>query len=304
MTSSNTYHPTDEFRDDLERELLRRHRRNLLELSRRQAGSGFAKAAVMIIVSGSIGATAGFASAQIHQGGTRDSLLAAAQVDALLAKTRFDLAKVEADDVTLRVRAGAVGQEDAAASIAELRDMDARWQAAQLNIQEINASGHAPRDDLGAPLISGRDYVKQRIALQLAATQAKLDAAETTEAESERRYRAGAETEDAVTNSRLKVTHVEGQLAVLAEQVRLRDEFLAHATSPALLAQRAENAQLRADASYDQAELSAARARLATVEKRRAVGAATDVELLRAQLGVKELEIELQRLTSRLRAAK
>ncbi len=50
-----------------------------------------------------------------------------------------------------------------------------------------------------------------------------------------------------------------------------------------------------------QAELNAARARLTTVEKMRAAGTASEVDLLRAQLALKELELELQRLAARLR---
>lgn len=304
MTPSNTFPPTDEFREKLEWEVLRRYRRNARAHARPRSGLRFAKAAVIVIVSASIGATAGFASAQIRQSTARDSLLAAARAEAMLAKTRFDLAKVEADDVSVRVRTGGEDQEALAAAIVEMRDMEARWNATALNVEEINASGQAPRDDLGAPLVAGRDYVKLRIGLQLSAVQAKLNAAEATQANAERRFRLGADDEAVVTNTRLKVIHVQGQLAVLAEQLRLRDEFLKRGTQPSHLVQRLEAMQLRADASYGQAELTAARARLALVEKRRAAGVANEVDLLRAQLAVKELELEVQRLATRLRTVK
>ncbi|MEP6494264.1 MAG: hypothetical protein ABJF01_16395 [bacterium] len=104
--------------------------------------------------------------------------------------------------------------------------------------------------------------------------------------------------------TRLKVIHVQGYLSVLAEELRLRDEFLAHGTPVAQLAQRLELAQVRADALSGQAELSAAKARLTIVEKMRALGTANDVDLLKAQLAVKELEMEIQRLAARLRATK
>lgn len=303
MTPSNTYRPTDEFRENLEWEVLRRYRHNAR--ARRPARKPrFARAAAIVIVSASIGATAGFASAQISQSNARDSLLAAARAAAMLSKTRFDIAKAEADDVSAKVRAGAADQESLAAAIAELRDMEARRNAMGLNIEEINASGQAPRDDLGAPLVAGRDYVKQRIALQLSASQAKLSAAEATQANAERRFRAGTEDESVVTNTRLKVIHVQAQLSVLAERLRLRNDFLEHGTPPEQLVGRLEVAQLRADAFFGQAELDAAKARLAIVEKMRAAGRATDVDLLRAQLAVKELEIEIQGLATRLRAAK
>lgn len=305
MTPNNMYRPTDEFRESLEWAVLRRYRQNARDRAHHPArASRLAKVAAIVIVSASIGATAGFASAQIGQNSARDSLLAAARADAMLAKTRFDIAKAEADDVSVKVRSGAGSDESLAAAIADLRDMEAGWNATALNIQEISASGQAPRDDLAAPLVGGRDYVKQRIALQLSATQARLNAAEATQANAERRLRAGAEDSVVVTYTRLKVIHVQGRLSVLAEQLKLRDDFLQHGTPAAQLVQRLDEAQLRADAVYGQAELSAARARLVKVERMRALGTANDVDLLRAQLAVKELEVDVQRLAMRLRAVK
>jgi hypothetical protein len=301
----NSYRPTDEFRENLEWEVLRRYRRNAREHERRPTRAPrLAKIAAIVIVSASIGATAGFASAQIAHNSARDSLLAAARADAMLAKTRFDIAKADADDVSVKVRAGAADDASLAAAIADLRDMEAARNAMGLNIEEIGASGQAPRDDLAAPLVAGRDYVKLRIALQLSAAQARLTAAEATEANAERRFRAGAEDEGVLTSTKLKVIHMEGRLSVLAEQLKLRDDFLAHGTPPAQLVKQLEAAQLRADASFSQAELTAARARLATVEKMRGLGTASDVDLLRAQLAVKELEVDVQRLAARLRAVK
>src|SRR4051812_49272855 len=126
MTTSNMNRPTDEFRENLEWEVLRRHRRNVRERERRPARNPwFAKAAVIMIVSASIGATAGFASAQILQGGARDSLLAAARASAMLAQARFDIARAEADDVSVKVRVGVADERSLAAALADLREMEA-----------------------------------------------------------------------------------------------------------------------------------------------------------------------------------
>jgi hypothetical protein len=298
------HRPTDDFRANLEWEVLRRYRRNVRANAVRPVSRGFAKVAAIVVVSVSIGLTAGFASAQIARGGGKDSLLADAQASAMLAKTRLDIAKAEADDVLAKARVGANDQQAVLAAMADVRDMEARLAALKLNIDEITASGQAPRDDLGAPLVGGRDYVKQRIALEASVVQAKLKAFEETQANAERRFRVGAEDQEVVTSTRLKVIHVQGQLSVLAEQLRLRDEFLSRGTPPAQLVQRVESAQLRADALFSQAELTAAKARLANMEKLRAAGKANDVDLLRAQLSVKELELELQRLATRMRMAK
>lgn len=305
MTHNHTYKPSDDFRAHLEDEIGRRFRHGARSAVRSQPRSTrWAKAAAVVGISVAIGASAGFASAQIRQTTTRDSLLEAANIEAMLAKTRLDIAKAQADDVSAKARAGVVGQDEVAASAAELRDMELRLATVALNINEIRKSGQGPRDDLGAPLVDNRDYVKDRLQLEALMAQSRLNAAEATMADAERKVRAGAEDEAVLRATQLKVLHVQGNLSVLAEQLKARKDFLDKGTAPAELAKRVENAQVRADAAYAQAELSAAKARLATVEKMRAVGTAGDVDLLRAQLAVKELEVELQRLATRLRTAK
>lgn len=304
MTDTNLYRPTDEFRQHLESEVLRRHRRNARRLSQPRSTVRFAKVAALVIASAAIGASAGYASAQISQNGSRDSLLAVARAEAMLAKTRFDIAQAEADELSRKVAAGGASQQELASAMAELRDMESRRNAAGLNIEEITTSGRAPRDDLGAPLVGGKDYVKLRMQLEAMAIQARLRAAESAESDADRRVRAGAAEEGEGAAAHLKVLHEQGYLSVVAEKLKARDEFLAHGTPPAQLLQRVETAQLRADASYSEAELVNARARLALIEKRHGAGAASDVDLLKAQLAVKELEVELEQLAARLRGAK
>src|SRR4051812_9489701 len=111
MMPSDMHRPTDEFREKLEWEVLRRHRRNTRDARDARHGRDardprehpsvgartlrWAQAAVIVIVSGAIGVTAGIASAQIRQSSARDSLLANARAEAMLAQTRFNIAKAE-----------------------------------------------------------------------------------------------------------------------------------------------------------------------------------------------------------------
>jgi hypothetical protein len=298
------YRPTDAFRERLEQEVLDRVRR--AEPSRAHAlprRMRWAKAAIIVITSASLGATAGFASAQIRQGSERDSLLASARAEAMLAKVRVDLARAQADDVSLKVRVGAGDQQSLDAATAELRDMEARRNRGGLDIEEITASGLPPRDDLTAPLVGNRDYVKMRIEVELTAVQARLKAAEGRQALAERMARVGAGPELPATVA-VDVASAKAEMSVLAEKLKLRAEFLDRGTSAAELATRMETAQLQADAYTAQAELLAARERLVVIQKRRSAGMVGDVELLRAQLAVKEREVALQQLAIRLRLAK
>jgi hypothetical protein len=302
MTYENVYRPTDAFRDSLEAEVLRSYRRAALrsipDENRRRA---WARAAVIAIISLGIGTTAGLASAQIRRSSERDSLLSAASVDLTLAKTRQALARIEADDVATKVRVGAADAQEAMRANANLRNADAQFTRAQLNVMEINATGRAPRDDFAAPLVGSRDFVKQRIQIEAVAAQEALAAAEETQAQIERRVRAGVATDVDRLSALSDVVQARATFAVLAEKLRLRQQFLEKNTPVETLMSELERAQLRQDVVVAQQQLELARARFALVEKQQRAGVVDDVQRLRAELELREREAELQRLALRLR---
>jgi hypothetical protein len=303
MTDERKYihAPRAEFRARLEAEVMREYRRNVLArtTTRRRA---WLRAAAIVFVSIGIGTTAGLASAQIAKSDERDSLLASARADAMLATMRRDLARAQADDVEKKVRLGIEGEQAQLRANAELRVMEMQLGRVGLNIEEINASGHAPRDDLNAPVIGGRDFVKRRIEAEAAGVQQQLTASEANLALVERRVRAGAGTEIEGLTASVEVARLRAQMAMLVKKLELRAEFVAKGTAVDDLARRLDRAQLQQDLMVAQAELALARARASVVEKQRAVGVVDEAALLRAQLDVTERQLQLTRLVARLRA--
>ena len=65
-----------------------------------------------------------------------------------------------------------------------------------------------------------------------------------------------------------------------------------------------EQARLRHDAMVAQESVNLLRQRLGAVQKQHAVGAATELDLLRAQVELKEKEVELHLLARQLRDLK
>jgi hypothetical protein len=305
MSHEQRYRPRAEFRDQLEWELMTSYRRaeraERGTVTRARPATGWMKAAVIVITSVALGATAGLASAQLRSSSERDSLLAAARADAMLASMRRDIARAQADDVTLKVRAGAEDQLAADRADAELQAMEMQLARVSTNMEEINASGRAPRDDLNAPLVDGHDFVKRRIEIDGVAAQAQLKAAEGTQQNIERRARAGVATEVERLAAAADVARAKGALSVIAAKLQLRAEFVAKGTPVEELARRLDKAQVTQDAYVAQQELTLARARLDVAVKQRRLGIVDDVQVLRAQLDVAQRNLELSRLASRLK---
>jgi hypothetical protein len=295
MTREHTFRPGDEFRARLEQEVLRRHRMgSSIQPATGRSTRTRVRMGVIIVVSMVLGATAGFASAQVGRNAERDSLLAAARAEAALANSQRDLAQAMVNDVEQKLRAGLVGMETSIQANADLAVAEHRRKVLAIDIEEITATGASPRDDLNAPLVDGRDFVKQRIEADASVAQARLRAAENLLRIADARMRAGAGATD--SPAALDAMTIRAELAVLAEKLALRNEFLKNGTSIGELAQRLDAARAKQDAGMLQERLAAARARLATFERQRSTAGVSEVELLRAKLAVLELEMSLARM--------
>ena len=293
MTTESMHQPTAEFRDYLEGEITREFRRH----------RSFARLRLTAVLLGTLaaGTTAGLASAQIRQGAQRDSLLETALSDMALVVLRLEMTKKLLEDMEARLKVGAIGPSVLADAESDLRQMEAMAARAKLNVDEIRASSLSPRDDLNAPKVGNRDFVTERLEIDLFLAQQRLTAAERAQAEAERQSRAGTVTELALLDAALKVIKERTALGTLAERRKLRREFNDQGTSGEQLNRRYQQVQVRYDAFVAQETVNVLRRRLEAVQKQRAVGTASELDLLRAEYELKEKEFELQMLVRQLR---
>jgi hypothetical protein len=295
MTEVNIHQPTEAFRDYLEGEVVHefRRRRTFRRL----------RAAAVILVSIGIGATATFASAQVRESSAKDSLLQAARAEATLAKVRLTLVQMQLLEERTQVTAGARQAGDLpSANMA--KELEADVARLALNMEEIEATSRPPRDDLNAPLVNGRDFVKERIQLQVMTAQQRLLTAQQKYDEAMRRVRVGAATELEAADYGASVLRRNGDLAVLAEKLNARKEFLEKHTDIAALSVRIERTEVEQAVAVTQRELQNAQARMNLVEQRQKAGVATKLEFLEAQVNVQVQELELQKLMRRLKELK
>jgi hypothetical protein len=293
---TDAHRPTEAFRDYLEGEIVHTYRRN--RMFRR------VRAAAVIIVSVAIGSTATLASAQVRTNTQRDSILEAAKADMLLASTRLDLARMQLAEEQRLVNVGARSGTSLAAAQVQLRELEAQIGTAKLNIEEIEASALPPRDELNAPLVKDRDFVKARLQLRAMVAQQRLEGAERAHADEERRVAVGATSALDGNGSTVTLYRARRDLAVLAERLRARKEFLEKGTPVEELARRIEIVEVQQEVAVAQQVLTYARLRLEMLDKQQKVGAATELDVLKALVEVKEAEITLQQLSRRLKQLK
>jgi hypothetical protein len=177
--------------------------------------------------------------------------------------------------------------------------MEARLRRARLNIEEIVATSQAPRDELTAPVAGSRDFVQDRIQLELAAAQERLTAAERRLEEMTRRFNAGTETELVRAAAELELVSARAALAILHDRRVLRREYIEKGTAADELARRHEMTQLRQELEIQNEALRLAEARLVTVRDLFKTGTATRLEVMRAEVELQERHLMMKQLQQR-----
>jgi outer membrane protein TolC len=214
---------------------------------------------------------------------------------------RLDLARARHVDVSAKAKVGIVGPASIASAESELRGMEAAAARAKLNVDEIRATSLPPRDELNAPLAGSRDFVMERLQLDLFVAQQRLTAAEQARAEIERQVRVGAAGELAPLEAGLEVARARAALGTLAERRTLRKQFVEQGTPGEQLMRRFQQVRLRHEAFVAQEALKVSTRRLEAVRKQHALGAAAELDVLRAEVELKEREAELHLLARQLR---
>jgi hypothetical protein len=300
MNIDKLHVPRPEFRERLEEEIIRAYRREVrIGATRGPRRHRQLRAAGIIALCIAVGAASGLASAQVRDLVRRDSLVEASSAELALIGLRLELARAQFEEASRKARVGALGLESLAAAEDELRAMETKAARARKNLEEVRASSQPPRDELNAPLVGGRDFVRERIQLDLLAAQREMLAAERVLEEVEKRREVGLTNRLSQQHAELDLTRARAALAVLAERQMLRREFLDRGTPTDQLLRRLEGIQLREDVRVGLEALKVAKSRTEELKRQRSVGNSSELEVMRAEVEVKELELQLHQLNQR-----
>ncbi len=297
MTTDVSGIPDPEFRAHLEWEVARAFRREA-SLGPRRNEPTRRRISVIGLVGACLilGVASNFAAAQVRDGARRDSLLDASRAEMQLMVMRLQLVQEQLAKVEQQRQLGLATDEALATATAAVRTMQTRLARMKLDAEEIQGGSASPRDDLGAPLVVGRDFVKERIQLELAEIQQRIAAAEAKLSDAERQVRIGVAQPLTKSEAEVALARTREEMVVAAKRLALRQEFLEQHTPADQLARQLDEAQRQADLEVAVRSLSLARDRLDQIRRQAAVGMTNDLEVMRAQLEMKEKELEVSRL--------
>jgi hypothetical protein len=305
-TPDNRHIPDADFVASLEREVLRTYRAESPSVAvpsePRGRGREYWRVAAALILGLALGAGVPLASAQVQGARTRTELERSIQVDREIHVLRLQLAQHEHERARQAFAAGALSEQSLLMAAAELREKEAALTKLDLDLAEVRLTSAAPRDELWAPLVGGRDFVKQRLQLLATSAQHRLNAAEAHLDAAKRNLEVGTEHLANVLATQLQVGSLAADLDRIAMQLKVRDQALTELLPPAEVTRRLQAEIMSVEMIRASRSLDIMTVRLDVARKLFQAGTMTEVELRRLELDVMERRIELDRMKTEMRS--
>jgi len=291
---NESHEPTPEFLAHLEWQIqtaLRREDRltSPVSASRRRFG-----AALLIIAALATGGIAGIASERVQDARQRSQLVEAARSEVTLLNVRLELVRATYEDMRRKFEVGTADREALLSVEREVRALEASLARARLDIQEIEMTSSVPRNDLDAPLVGKRDFVRERLALDMAAAQSGLTTAEQAVAQAQQRIEVGAAPAAARLQPEGELAQARLRMQVLRAKLELRQRYLKGEIKADALASEMRRVELTLQRTRSQRELEIARQRVDEVRRLFEVGQGTELDVKRAEVELLERQLEIK----------
>jgi outer membrane protein TolC len=289
-----------EFRAHLEWQIQSAMRRETRFGEPVRTGHPRLRAAAMLIVAMALGGIAVGASAELQDARERSVIIESVQSELKLVRLRVELARADFEQARQRFEVGAVGRETLQAAERELRAQESALARLQLDIEETQTTSAAPRNELQAPLVGGRDFVRERLLLELREAQRQLAAAEQAVQQVQQRVDVGTAPHAARLAAERDLAEARAGLKQLQGTIELREQAVRGGIKAEEIAALQRRMELLLHRDRLQREIELGRKRIEDVQRQVAVGVASQLDLKRAEVELLERETELQRVEREL----
>jgi len=303
---THAHEPSPEFRAHLEWQLetaMRRESR-LAEPVGDGRGPRFRGlgAALVVLLALAVGGAAGIASEHLQDAKVRDQVLANTLGELELAKTRLDLARAEFEEVRRRFEVGATGPESVAAAERHMRGLEASLKRLQIDMEEVKATFTTPRNELNAPLVGQRDFVRTRLMLDLQTAEQELAASEQALRKARERFEVGLVPQATMLQAEAAAAVARERMQKLQMYIELRKKYLEATIKAEDLALSVRRADLNIELTGAQREIVAARQRIEILRRQVEIGLMAPLDVKRAEVELLEAQVKLQNVQRQLAA--
>jgi hypothetical protein len=298
------HEPTPEFAQYLEWQVaaaVRRQERFAEPIRTTSAYAKYLAAAAMIVVAMMVGAGGVAAAGRIQDNQQKQLLLAEQNMHMQMAGLQLQLAQTALDDAKRRVSVGAAEPNLVASAERDVRLAQIRLDRASLETAEVQLSVRPVRDEITSPLVKGRDFVTERLQLDLKSSGISLSAAEALRKNAQTRFAVGLIGDVELAEADVTLLRAQSEVQLIQDQLALRSRFIAGGLTPLQTMRQQALLAARSELKLAESSLALAMKRADLVKKRAAVGTADERDSLAAQLDVLSKRADIEALRARIR---
>ena len=251
--------------------------------------------AAVVIVSMIAGGAVVAARYQAETQQQRDMLAATYQRRIELEQKKLDVAKAQLQEVQQRVAVGQAPQIELLVSETQVRSAQLQVNVAQLQLEEVRTTGKEPNDSVSAPVVSGRDFVRERWNLQIQALASSLDTEKAGLAAAQRRFAVALIKHTDLITAESRVREIQLALEAARQRLDVRQQFAANQIDAALADLRILEVDANLRRQVAQSQMDIARLRVSEVQANFQRGTVSRVDVSQAELRVSELQLEIQK---------
>ena len=253
-----------------------------------------ARATALVAVSMAFGAVAMGASYQVEESWRKELLVAGLEVRINLALQRTDMAGEEYQRTARQFGAGVVGEETLTMAQLYVATTEAQARVLELELEEVRETGREPVGEVSSPLVNGRDFVSERIRVQMEVVVQQLDAATVEFQRMQTRYEVGTVDRINLASVEAALWRYEEQLTSQERWLEIRQAFLAGELSALEAELRVVEAEAEERSASIRQQMELVNLERDHYERRLSVGTVDPVTLRQVEFRLAELEAEVR----------
>jgi hypothetical protein len=273
-------------------ELRRRHRTGPATWLPASPVKATAAIVFLVLVSMALGGAAVAAAFQAQNSERRQLLVNGYERRLALARQRLEVTTEQLRSIERQIAVGAEHPDNRYRARLKLVEAEASVTVIELQLSEVRLTGAEPVDAISAPLVSGRDFVTERLQAELILPATALETERHLLREIRGRVAHGVAPAAAQAEAEVRVIEAEAARTSLERKLGVRRQFVGGAITGA----QADLRVLEGDAEQRlktlEPKIALARLLVSATEQRFNVGLVTRVDVAEARLKLSELEAE------------
>jgi len=246
----------------------------------------------LALVSMGVGGAVVAAAYQAQSNELRDQFATRYAMSLDIAKSRLELVTKELHTTEGKAAVGMASHDElreARVKVA-MAGISVKW--AQSWLDEVRLTGREPQEGLSSPLVSGRDFVSERLNATAEGTKVSLDAETARMRDTQTKVEVGVVDRSAVAVAQTQLTDVEVALETLQRKLALRQRFLKGEIDAVQTDLRVLEAEAEHRVKALKPKIVLTQLQVDQAAKRMNVGAAQSVELAEAKLRLQQFEAD------------